>query len=113
MMVGSGDSGSQQTGEADQLQLVREVAGLWLAMQSLLQAHFAALAAEHSLTPMQAKVLIQLDSAGVLTTRALANRLQYDPSNLTSVIDRLEAIGAVRRQPDARDRRVKGLVLTE
>lgn len=25
--------------------------------------------------------------------RALADRLQYDPSNLTTVIDRLEALG--------------------
>ncbi len=44
--------------------------------------------------------------------RALASRLQYDPSNLTGVIDRLEALDAVRRQPDPKDRRVKGLILT-
>lgn len=98
---------------ADHLQLVQEVAGLWFAMQSRLQAHFAELAAEQSLSAIQAKVLVQLDPAGAVTTRALADRLQYDPSNLTGVIDRLEALGVVRRRPDPRDRRVKGVVLTE
>jgi DNA-binding MarR family transcriptional regulator len=96
----------------DHLRLVQEVVGLWVQMQSRLQAHFAALAAEHSLSAIQAKVLIQLDQAGSVTMRALADRLQYDPSNLTTVIDRLEELGAVERRPDPRDRRVKGIVLT-
>jgi DNA-binding MarR family transcriptional regulator len=98
--------------DAEHLRLVQEVAGLWFAMQSRLQTHFAALAAEHSLSAIQAKVLIQLDPAGTVTMRALADRLQYDPSNLTTVIDRLEALGAVQRRPDPRDRRVKAVVLT-
>jgi len=94
------------------LRLVQDVVGLWFQMQARLQAHFTALAAEHSLSAIQAKVLLQLDPVRPVTTRALASRLQYDPSNLTGVIDRLEALGAVRRQPDAKDRRVKGLILT-
>ncbi len=97
----------------DSLELVQEVAGLWFEMQSRLQAHFAALAGENSLSALQAKVLVQLDPDGAVTMRALADRLQYDPSNLTAVIDRLEALGAVERRPDPGDRRVRGLVLTE
>lgn len=96
----------------DHTVLVQEVAGLWFEMQARLQAHFASLAAKQSLSPMQARVLIQLDPAGATTMRALADRLQYDPSNLTSVIDRLEAAGLVVRRPDPRDRRAKGLFLT-
>lgn len=96
----------------DHLGLVREVVGLWVEMQSRLQDHFAALAAEQSLTAMQAKVLIQLDPDGAVTMRALAQRLQYDPSNLTGVVDRLEAAGAVERRSDPQDRRVRGIVLT-
>jgi DNA-binding MarR family transcriptional regulator len=99
--------------QSDHLQLVQQVVGLWVQMQSRLQAHFTALAAEHSLSAIQAKVLLQLDQADPVTMRALAVRLQYDPSNLTGVIDRLEAVGAVRRQPDPSDRRVRGLLLTE
>ena len=94
------------------LPLVQEVVGLWVQMQARLQAHFAALAAEHSLSVMQAKVLMQLDTSSAVTMRALADRLQYDPSNLTSVIDHMEALGAIQRRPDPRDRRVKSLTLT-
>jgi MarR family transcriptional regulator, organic hydroperoxide resistance regulator len=95
------------------LRLVQDVVGLWVEMQGRLQAHFAALAAEHALSAIQAKVLIQLEPSGAVTMRALSERVQYDPSNLTSVIDRLESLGAVERQPDPRDRRVKRLLLTE
>jgi DNA-binding MarR family transcriptional regulator len=98
--------------QSDHLRLVQEVVGLWVQMQSRLQAHFTALAGEHSLSAIQAKVLLQLDPDQPVTMRALAARLQYDPSNLTGVIDRLEALGAVRRQPDPNDRRVRGLILT-
>ena len=105
------DTRTGQT-QAGHLPLVQEVVGLWVQMQSRLQAHFAALAAEHSLSAIQAKVLLQLDPASPVTLRPLASRLQYDPSNLTGVIDRLEALDAVRRQPDPKDRRVKGLILT-
>ena len=97
---------------SDHLQLVQQVVGLWVQMQARLQAHFTALAAEHSLSTVQAKVLLQLDPVQPVTMRALADRIQYDPSNLTGVIDRLEAVGAVRRQPDPTDRRVRGLLLT-
>ena len=98
--------------ESAPLPLVQEVVDLWVQMQARLQAHFAALAAEHSLSMMQAKVLMQLDTSSAVTMRALADRLQYDPSNLTSVIDHMEALGAIQRRPDPRDRRVKGLTLT-
>lgn len=97
---------------ADHLRLVQEVVWLWVQMQSRLQEHFAELAAEHSLSAIQAKILVQLDRNGPVTMRALAAQLQYDPSNLTSVIDRLEALGAVERHPDSRDRRVKKIILT-
>lgn len=97
---------------AEHLHLVQQVVGLWVEMQARLQVHFAALAAEYSLSAVQAKVLVQLDANTAMTTRALAERLQYDPSNLTSVIDGLAARKLVERRPDPHDRRVKGLRLT-
>ena len=39
--------------------------------------------------------------------RALAKRLDYDASNLTNVVDRLEARGLLQRMPAPADRRVK------
>ncbi len=113
ILDGVADKRVRPTPTTGHLRMVQEVIGLWVQMQSRLQEHFAALAAEHSLSAIQAKILIQLDPAGTVTMRALADRIRYDPSNLTTVIDRLEALGAVERRPDARDRRAKGLVLTD
>ena len=45
--------------------------------------------------------------------RELAERLYLDPSNLTALVDRLEALGLVERQADPDDRHVKRLVITD
>ncbi|MEW2085016.1 MULTISPECIES: MarR family transcriptional regulator [unclassified Streptomyces] len=69
-------------------------------------------AAEHSLTGAQARVL------GLLTVeptpmRRIAQKLKCEPSNVTGIIDRLEARGLVERRPDPNDRRVKVAAPTE
>jgi DNA-binding MarR family transcriptional regulator len=96
----------------EHLRLEGQVVGLWFQMQARLEAHFTELAAQHSLSAVQAKVLLTLPGEGAATMRALAGELQYDASNLTGVVDRLEAMGAVRRQPHPQDRRVKRVELT-
>jgi DNA-binding MarR family transcriptional regulator len=75
-------------------------------------AHFAAVVSELDLAPMQAKALHELDLEQPISMRALARRLGADPSNVTGLIDRLEARGLVERRPDPNDRRIKGLALT-
>jgi DNA-binding MarR family transcriptional regulator len=95
----------------EHLRLEGQVVGLWFEMQARLEAHFTELAAQYGLSAMQAKVLLQVEAGGA-TMRALASQLQYDASNLTGVVDRLEAMGAVRRQPHPEDRRVKRVELT-
>lgn len=82
-------------------------------MQARLEAHFTELAAQYGLSAVQAKVLLQLPTGGATTMQALAGQLQYDASNLTGVVDRLEAMGAARRQPHPQDRRVKRVELTD
>ncbi|MFF8258844.1 MarR family winged helix-turn-helix transcriptional regulator [Streptomyces virginiae] len=72
---------------------------------------FAAAAAQHGLTPTQARVLAQLD--GPVPMRGLAVLLVCDASNVTGIVDRLEARELVRREPDPADRRVKNVVATE
>ncbi|MEU7513440.1 MULTISPECIES: MarR family winged helix-turn-helix transcriptional regulator [unclassified Streptomyces] len=72
---------------------------------------FAAAAAHHGLTSTQAKLLAQLD--GPLPMRALATLLVCDASNVTGIVDRLEARGLVRREPAPADRRVKNVVATD
>jgi DNA-binding MarR family transcriptional regulator len=75
-------------------------------------AHFAAVVAELDLAPMQAKALHELDAEKPISMRELANRLGADPSNVTGLVDRLEARGLAERRPDPHDRRIKGLALT-
>ena len=96
----------------EHLRLEGEVVGLWFQIQARLEAHFTELAAQYGLSGVQAKVLLQLPADGATTMRALAGQLQYDASNLTGVVDGLEALGAVRRQPHPQDRRVKRVELT-
>ena len=43
----------------------------------------------------------------------LAGRMNYDPSYVTALADRLEEMGLVERVPHPSDRRVKNLVLTK
>jgi DNA-binding MarR family transcriptional regulator len=75
-------------------------------------AHFAEAVAELDLAPVQARALHELDLEPPISMRELAERLKSDPSNVTGLIDRLEARGLVERRPDPKDRRIKGLALT-
>ena len=114
MLLGMPRKRSGAVGPASvHLRLEGEVVGLWFEMQGRLQGHFTALAAEYGLSAVQAKVLLQLQPQGAMTMRTLARELQYDASNLTGVVDRLEEMGMVRRQPQPLDRRAKGVVLTD
>jgi MarR family transcriptional regulator, organic hydroperoxide resistance regulator len=78
----------------------------------LVAAHFATTVAALDLAPAQARALHELDLDRPISMRELAERLKSDPSNLTGLIDRLEARGLVERRPDPTDRRIKGLALT-
>jgi MarR family transcriptional regulator, organic hydroperoxide resistance regulator len=98
--------------DSDHLRLEGEVVGLWFEMQARLEAHFTELAAQHELSAVQAKVLLVLQPEAPMTMRSIAGALQYDASNLTGVVDRLEDMGAVRRRPHPSDRRAKGVMLT-
>ena len=94
------------------LRVVQEAGYLTLALAQRLQANHARHAAALGLTAAQAKVLLALQPNEAVSQRALADHLGYDPSNLTGLIDKLEARAEVRRRPDAGDRRVKALLLT-
>ena len=78
----------------------------------LVSEHFAAVIAEVDLAPAQARALHELDLDRPISMRELAERLKSDPSNVTGLIDRLEARGLVERRAHPSDRRIKGLALT-
>ncbi|MBT2366226.1 MarR family transcriptional regulator [Streptomyces sp. ISL-10] len=69
-------------------------------------------AAEHSLTGAQARVLGLL-TLEPLPMRRIAQKLKCEPSNITGIVDRLEARGLVERRPDPGDRRVKLAAATQ
>ncbi|MFC9330496.1 MarR family winged helix-turn-helix transcriptional regulator [Kitasatospora sp. NPDC057015] len=71
---------------------------------------FAVVAAGQGLTLIQGKMLSLLGRP--LPMRALAELLGCDASNVTGIVDRLEARGLVRRAADPADRRVKTVLLT-
>ncbi|AUG82014.1 hypothetical protein CFP65_7433 [Kitasatospora sp. MMS16-BH015] len=84
-------------------QLARAAAGYYRS--------FATVAAARGLTLMQGKVLSLLRTP--VPMRTLAELLACDASNVTGIVDRLEAHGLARREPDPADRRVKRVGLTE
>jgi DNA-binding MarR family transcriptional regulator len=77
------------------------------------RARFPAIAAEFDLSPTQVHVLRLLEPGKAIPMGRLAGGLGCDASNITGVVDRLEARGLVQRQAAERDRRVKVLVVTE
>ena len=60
----------------------------------------------------QAHALRMLDPDEPIAMSALAERLFCDASNVTGLVDRLEARGLVERRSTEKDRRVKALTLT-
>jgi DNA-binding MarR family transcriptional regulator len=74
--------------------------------------HLPPLDAELGLSPAQCHVLHLIEPGRPLPMRQLAETLSCDASNVTGLVDRLEAHGLVERRPSAQDRRVKELQLT-
>lgn len=68
---------------------------------------------ELDLTPVQGLALRMLDPEAPLAMSALADTLACDASNVTGVVDKLEARGLIARQGAENDRRVKVLVVTD
>jgi len=81
-----------------------------LAMIGLVSHEVAAVAERHGLTYQQLLLLRSLEPPRPM--RDVADAMCCDPSNVTGLIDRLEARGLVERAPGSEDRRVKMLTLT-
>jgi DNA-binding MarR family transcriptional regulator len=87
----------------------------WTLLRELLFAErrrFFDTASEFELHPAQAGALMQLDQASGSPMHEIAAHLACDSSNVTGIVDRLEARGLVRRRAGERDRRVKYIVPT-
>jgi DNA-binding MarR family transcriptional regulator len=86
--------------------LTAEVVDLIGTVVARYHQEYDAVAATHHLTGAQARVLALL-STGPMPMRQIAQRLKCEPSNVTGIVDRLEARGLAERRANPADRRVK------
>jgi MarR family transcriptional regulator, organic hydroperoxide resistance regulator len=77
-----------------------------------LKDHLAVTVSELDLSMPQAYALQLLEPGSPVPMRDLAIRLRCDASNITGIVDRLEARGLVERRAAPGDRRVKALAVT-
>jgi DNA-binding MarR family transcriptional regulator len=74
---------------------------------------FVTAAASFGLNPGSLKALLELDPENPAPMRALAEAWHCDASNVTWLVDQLEARNLVERRVSTTDRRVKTVVLTD
>jgi DNA-binding MarR family transcriptional regulator len=86
--------------------LTAEVVDLFGSVVARFHQEYDAAAAGFGLTGAQARVLALLNH-GPMPMRRIAQRLKCEPSNVTGIVDRLEAQGLAERQADPADRRIK------
>jgi DNA-binding MarR family transcriptional regulator len=87
----------------------------WALMGRLfvqLRPRMVRVAAECGLTPSQLFALKTLDPEQPVPMRSLAAALRCDSSNVTGLVDGLEAQGLVERREAEHDRRLRMLVVT-
>ena len=82
---------------------------LWWSEQP---PRFPAVASEFGLSPMALGLLKRLEPGAEPPMSAMAECLFCDASNVTAIVDRLEARGVIERRDSPTDRRVKLLALT-
>jgi MarR family transcriptional regulator, organic hydroperoxide resistance regulator len=74
--------------------------------------HLPPLGGEFDLSPVQCHVLHLIEPDKPVPMGRLAETLACDASNVTGLVDRLEARGLVQRRPSPGDRRVRVIELT-
>ncbi len=67
----------------------------------------------HGLTYPRARALFRLAKKQNMTQTELACELELEQATLVRLLDRMEENGLIERRPDANDRRVKLIALTE
>ena len=72
-----------------------------------------ALAAEFDLSPMGIKTLYLLEPGVEVPMSRVAEQCGCDASNVTGIVDRMEARGLIERRDSPNDRRVKLIALTD
>lgn len=90
----------------------REAWELLFALFLEIRGHMVTACAEVDLTPAQGRLLHYLDPERPVPMAELASVNSCDASNITGLVDKLEARGLIARAPHPDDRRVKMIVVT-
>ena len=98
--------------EAGAKQIARELPQVFFRVLMNHRAWVKSGAIGLGLSAFQAMTLVFIDPARAQPMSEVATTVGCGPSNLTGIIDKLEARGLVKRRPGRRDRRVKEVSLT-
>ncbi len=96
----------------DEEALVREVLDLTMALMRNMQGSFGRRIEASGVPASEVMTLWQLRENGEMPMRGVADCMLLDPSQVTALVDRLEARGYAERRPHPGDRRVKLVGLT-
>lgn len=91
--------------------LARELAETFFTLLMLHRARYRTMIAETGLSATQLQVLMVVGD-GPMSMRELAEAALTEPSNLTGVVDKLEARGLLQRKASTQDRRSKQVAAT-
>ena len=94
-------------------QAARDAARALFELAQYQKRHLEKQAASTGISLPLASLLWQLQEDKLTSMGAIAEFMHCDASNVTSMIDKLEGRGLLRRQPSAEDRRVKLIALTD
>ena len=87
----------------------------WAVLSEFLRlqrGRYITIASEFDLSPIQGFTLSRLEPGTPVAMHSLAEALTCDASNVTGIVDRLEARGLIERRAAEHDRRVKMLAVT-
>jgi MarR family transcriptional regulator, organic hydroperoxide resistance regulator len=101
------------TSAASSTEAAREAWGLIWRLFTEDKPRRWAILSELGLSMQQSMAISTLEPGVPLPMSALAEAMHCDNSNITGIVDRLEAAGLAERRASERDRRVKAVVLTE
>jgi DNA-binding MarR family transcriptional regulator len=105
-------SGGVEASTASTSAVAREAWGLFWRIFAADKPRRMAIVTELGLSFQQSMALSRLEPGTALPMSTLATALHCDNSNVTGIVDRLEAAGLAERRPHERDRRVKAVALT-
>lgn len=83
------------------------------AVSRRLRTLFNARVTAHGLTYARARVLLRLSRRPGMTQKELACELELEQPTLVRLLDRMEALDLIRREPAPDDRRAKQIVLSD